>query len=253
LLKDYISATAAYGKAHALIKERKLWTWVLVPGLVFFLLFAGGFYLFITTVGEVVNERVLETTGIRQWLDNNDSGFIHFIFSFTGIVVWMVGSLFYFSLFKYVWLIVCSPFLAMLSGKARMWIGVEGEKAPEEKIFLAVVRSIQVALINLIWQTVYFIAFFLVALIPVVGWVVPFFALLMEAYYIGFSMLDFELRLRNLNPGVSRRFIANRKGLAVGNGVVFYAMLLIPVIGWLMAPAYAMLAAAIAVKETENE
>jgi CysZ protein len=35
--------------------------------------------------------------------------------------------------------------------------------------------------------------------------------------------------------------------LAIGNGLVFYAMHLLPFIGWVLAPAYAIVAATLAV------
>jgi CysZ protein len=46
-------------------------------------------------------------------------------------------------------------------------------------------------------------------------------------------------------------FISTHKGLAIGNGIVFYLMHLIPVIGWIFAPAYAVIAATISMHEAE--
>jgi CysZ protein len=251
LLKDYIIATGAYGKSHKLIKRRNLWSQLLIPGLIYMFIFLAGFYVFFTTLGNVVNERVLEDTGIRKWLDDMDSGFLRFIFSFTSLVVWMVGALFYFSLFKYIWLIICSPVLALLSAKAHQWTEGENKNASKEDILHATFRGVQVALRNFVWQSVYFLAFFVVALFPVVGWVVPFFALLMEAYYMGFSMLDYVMGQNKVGMTETRRYVAERKGLAVGNGAGFYVMLIIPVLGWVMAPAYAMASAAFTVKESD--
>jgi len=45
----------------------------------------------------------------------------------------------------------------------------------------------------------------------------------------------------------SIEFIGRHKGLAIGNGMVFYLMHLVPVIGWLFAPSYAVVAATLSI------
>jgi CysZ protein len=48
-----------------------------------------------------------------------------------------------------------------------------------------------------------------------------------------------------LSPTKSIAYISQHKGLAIGNGMVFYGMHFIPVLGWVLAPAYAVIAATI--------
>jgi CysZ protein len=45
------------------------------------------------------------------------------------------------------------------------------------------------------------------------------------------------------SPVESIHYIGSHKGLAIGNGLVFYIMHLLPVVGWILAPAYAVVAA----------
>jgi CysZ protein len=110
-------------------------------------------------------------------------------------------------------------------------------------------RGIALAGRNLLWQSVYFLALFILSFIPLVGWVVPFFALLIEAYYFGFSMLDYSFERRGTNVSGSINYISSHKGFAIGNGLVFYVMLLVPVVGWVIAPAYAVVAATLTLVE----
>ena len=44
-------------------------------------------------------------------------------------------------------------------------------------------------------------------------------------------------------------FIGNHKGLAIGNGLVFYLIHLLPIVGWVLAPAYAVIAATMSMHE----
>ena len=108
-------------------------------------------------------------------------------------------------------------------------------------------RGIQIAFRNFLWQTVYLLAIFLLSFIPLIGWIAPLAALLVECYYFGFSMLDYNSERNKLSVPESIRLISNHKGLAVGNGIVFYLLHLVPVIGWLFAPSYAVVAATLSI------
>src|SRR4029079_14417731 len=80
----------------------------------------------------------------------------------------------------------------------------------------------------------------------------PVFALLIECYYYGFSMLDDSCERHNLSPAESINYVGAHKGLAIGNGIVFYLMHLVPVVGWIFAPAYAVVAATISLYGVTN-
>lgn len=249
MLKEIIIAIAAYRKAHAVIKEHRLWKWIILPGILYMLLFISGIYFFSLTVRQVVSQQFFDALGIRQWLEQTDSGLLSFIFSFTGLSVWMVTVLFYFSLFKYVWLIVGAPIFSWLSEKTASLDSGNDFSFDTLQWIKDMGRGVGIAFRNLLWQTVYFIALFLLACIPVIGWVVPFYALLIEAYYFGFSMLDYSFERKRQSIGNSIRYISAHKGLAMGNGMVFYVMLMVPVLGWILAPSYAVVAAAFTVED----
>jgi CysZ protein len=105
------------------------------------------------------------------------------------------------------------------------------------------VRAIRIALRNMLWQTVYVVSILILSFIPVLGWATPVLSLFTECYYLGFSMLDYSCERNKLSTPQSIEFIGRHKGLAIGNGMVFYMMHLVPVIGWIFAPSYAVIAA----------
>jgi CysZ protein len=51
----------------------------------------------------------------------------------------------------------------------------------------------------------------------------------------------------------SIELIGHHKGLAIGNGMVFYLMHLVPVLGWLLAPSYAVIAATLSLHRARNQ
>ena len=46
-------------------------------------------------------------------------------------------------------------------------------------------------------------------------------------------------------------YIGKHKGLAIGNGVVFYLMHAVLFVGWVLAPAYAVIAATISIIDSK--
>ncbi|MEY2639883.1 MAG: hypothetical protein RIR90_1365, partial [Bacteroidota bacterium] len=92
--------------------------------------------------------------------------------------------------------------------------------------------------------------------IPVIGWMTPILAILVECYYYGFSMLDYSMERHKKSAAESIYYIGQHKGLAIGNGLVFYIMHMVPFIGWVFAPAYAVVAATLSIyplKQSTNE
>jgi CysZ protein len=113
-------------------------------------------------------------------------------------------------------------------------------------------RGTKLALRNTVWQTVYMFALFLLSFIPVIGWITPLIVILVECYYYGFSMLDYSFERQKLSPAESIRYVSQHKGLAIGNGIVFYLMHGLIIIGWVLAPAYAVVAATLSLYKTKT-
>ena len=114
-------------------------------------------------------------------------------------------------------------------------------------------RGIRLAFRNGLWQTVYSVFLIICSFIPVVGWITPVIAVFIECYYYGFSMLDYSCERHKLSPSASIEFIGKHRGLAIGNGGVFYLMHFLPVVGWVLAPAYAVVAATISLYHQSEE
>ena len=237
-----IIAIQAYFQAHRFIKKHKLWKWILIPGIIYTTLFIIGMYLFGQTSSNFI-EWIAIQTGLQTWLNTVNSSFLGFLFTMGSLLLWLILMLFYFSLFKYIFLIIGSPLFAYLSEKTEAII--EGKNLPFSFIQLLkdIKRGVIIALRNSLWQTVYTLSILLLSLIPLAGWLTPILAILVECYYYGFSMLDYSMERHKKTAAESIYFIGAHKGLAIGNGLVFYLMHLLPLIGWILAPAYSVIAA----------
>lgn len=252
MFKEIVISFQSYYHTHRFIIRHRLWKWILIPGFIYALLFCLGIYLFWISSSSAI-EFMLVKTGIKEWMEKMQSSWLSFLLIFGQLILHLVLMLFYFSLFKYLFLIIGSPLFAYLSEKTESIM--EGKDFPFnfKQLLKDIIRGIRLALRNILWQTVYTISILILSFIPLVGWVTPLLALLVECYYFGFSMLDYSCERNKLSTSQSILFIGRHKGLAIGNGMVFYGMHLLPVLGWLLAPSYAVIAATISLYNTKKE
>ena len=252
MLEEIIIAVSAYFKAHRFIVKNKLWKWILIPGIVYAILFAIGIYFFWQSSSYLI-DLLLSKSGLKNWLQKENEGWLNFIFIFGQIVLQLILMLFYFSWFKYLFLIVGSPVFAYLSEKTEAIILNKDYPFSLKRFLSDVIRGIRIALRNTLWQTVYTVFILFLALIPILGWLTPLLALFIECYYFGFSMLDYTNERKQLSASESIDMINRHKGLAIGNGMVFYLMHALPFVGWVFAPGYAVVAATLSLQKEENK
>jgi CysZ protein len=244
LLKEIVIAIQSYAKAHQFINKHRLWKWIILPGVLYAALFVIGMYFFLRSSDGAVSY-LSEILGIDKWLHQQQSSVLSFLFILAGIVVRLILVFFYFSLFKYIFLIIGSPLFAYLSEKTEAIMAGREFPFSFSQLLKDSMRGIKLALRNMMWQTVYSISILLLSLFPLLGWITPLISFFIECYYYGFSMLDYSCERHQLSSSASIEYIGKRRGLAIGNGLVFYLMHGLPIIGWVLAPAYAVVAATI--------
>jgi len=216
------------------------------------LLFLVGMYVFWESSNAVISY-FTGSLGIDKWVHRQGSDLLSFIFLMSEMMVRLILIFFYFSLFKYLFLILGSPVFAYLSEKTESIIEDRDFPLSFLQLLSDIFRGIRLALRNTLWQAVFTISILILSFFPVVGWVTPVIMLFVECYYYGFSMLDYSCERHKLSPSESIEYITRHKGLAIGNGMMFFLMHLIPFAGWMLAPAYAVVAATLSMDHQKSE
>ena len=231
--------------------QNRMWKWMIIPGIVYAFLFIVGITYFSQTSSLFI-EWIILKTGLKSWVDTLDSDIIGFFITMGSFWLWFTIMLFYFALFKFIFLILFAPVLSYQHLRiAAVQKNIEFKFVWGNYLIL-IFRAVKLSLTNLLWQTVYLIPIILVCTIPIIGWFTPIFTILMECYFLGYSMLDYGLATENKNRVSAATYVSNHKGLPIANGMVFYAMHLIPVIGWMTAPFYALIAAHLNTQEIKD-
>lgn len=247
MLKEIVIAFQSWEQARRFIQAHHLIRWILIPGIVYALLFITGMVFFWQSADNVVSW-ISGQLGIETWLQKERSEWLSFFFVMTGMMLRLILVLFYFSLFKYAMLIIGSPLFTYLSEKTENIIEGKEKLIERAAIKKDAARGIRLALRNAGWQTVYLFALILLSLVPVAGWITPIIALFLECYYFGVSMLDYSLARNQFTLPQSIAFTGRHKGLAIGNGLLFYAMHVLLI----LAPAYAIIAGTLSVNTVKK-
>lgn len=225
-VSELFSGIFSYLRALRLISQLKLWRYVLLPGLISFVLAVlifSSVFAFSDNIGDWATAwyRAEKGEAIVSTLGAILSGAILFIISLL--------------LFKHIVLAVVAPFMSPLS--ERIEAHYRGELAPKpfkvEEFASDILRSLRLSLRNISWEILMtLVLLFLGLIIPFLSPFTTALIFLIQAYYAGFGNMDFTLE-RHFDFKGRVQFVKQHRGLAIGNGIVFIGLLL-TVLGFLI-------------------
>lgn len=237
LFDDFKDGIEAYGDALRLIRELKLWFYVVIPGILSMIYGAAIFFL----------ARGL-APDMAEWLSDkypfewgSDAVANAAIYVSWGLIA-IIGLI----LYKYIILILVAPFMSPLSETIEKHM--IGERASAKfsmtRMFRDMIRGIRISLRNIIREILLTILLLLMGFVPVIGFLSAPAIFILQSYYAGFGNMDYTLE-RHMGVRGSARFVRGYKGLAMANGAIFLAILMVPVAGLFLAPGLATVAGAI--------
>jgi CysZ protein len=229
-------------------QKHGLWGLYALPALVslgIFALVGWGFYAFSAEIYLWLETKVGLAEG-ESWWQKTAQFFI-------GLVIYGITLILYLKIYKYLVLILVSPFLGPVAERV---IQIEKPESLTEVPFsfarfsADLKRSLQISLRNLgielgIVGSLALLSFFVPVTSPFITPVV----LLVEWYFIGFGFMDPRNEIRQVSVTNTKDFVWRHKGAAVGNGAAFFLLLFIPFLGVLLAPVWATISAT---RQAEN-
>ncbi len=233
MIKDIFLGMSGYLKHLPLISKLGLWKYILVPmlmGIVLLVVVGGSAYGLSDNLGK----------WLVSWYKWDWGASVVHTFSswIAGIIIFVLGII----SSKYAIMILASPFMSPMSEKieAANPSGLTLRSNPPSAIG-GIIRGIRLAAGNIIKEL------FLTAVLLLIGIIIPFLSpvtailiFLLQSYYAGGGNMDFTLE-RYYGVKESRTFVKANRGLAIGNGMVFMAMLMLG-FGFLFAPSLGTLA-----------
>jgi CysZ protein len=241
MIKNIIVGLKAYADSFSLISELKLWKFFAIPVLISIVTaFTIGFlaYGFSDNITDYISSL------IPNW---NPPNWVRSIEIFLiGLIIVAFGLI----LYKHIVMALSAPFMSPVSEKIeRHFLGNENPSHRDTSFSQQLWRGIRINLRNLVKELLLTIPILLIGFIPVIGIFSTILLFLIQSYYAGFGNMDYTLE-RHLTYKDSIKFVNKHKGIAVGNGIVFMLLLLIPVIGIIVVLPLSVVSAS---KVTINE
>ncbi len=222
MINNIIKGIQVYSGALALISKLKLWRYFIIPIMISLVVFGfifGSAYGLSDNLGEWI-------AGIWP-LEFGKGAFTSISTFIGGIVILAIGLISY----KHIIMALASPFMSPVSEKIEAYYtGAPAENYTKITFTQQLARSIRVGLRNLVKELGYTIPLLLLKFIPVVNIFSTGLLFMVQAYYAGFSNMDYTLE-RHFNYRESVSFIRQHRGYVIGNGIGFMLLLLIPVVG----------------------
>ncbi|AXG69114.1 putative sulfate transport protein CysZ [Kordia sp. SMS9] len=223
MIKEIFNGIQDYFSAYRLLNELNLWRFFKIPIIVSFILgivIIGASWGFSDDIGGYI-----ASVWTFSWGKQTVIAISNFI---GGLIVLAFGIV----IFKHALMIIVAPFMSPISEKIERHIyGIvkkpgTGFKAQTS----AFARGIQIGVRNAFIEILWIIPFFIFSFIPVIGVVFLVLIFLVQAYYAGFGNMDYTLE-RYFPYQRSVQYVRAHRGIAIGNGIVFMLILLIPVVG----------------------
>ncbi len=231
-----------YWRTFKFIESHNLWKILALPAIFNLILSVVTVILSIKTSGFIWHRftEIFHPAGTDRELTRFVEGFLLVIIRASVFFV-------YLKIYKYVMLIMLAPLFVPISSKIQTI--ATGQPPPDRpgKYLYECGRAMSISLRNFIIDILLSSALIVVSLLIV--WIIPITPLVIlgiESYFIGYAMTDYRNMHFNMNKKESRKLMWQLPGLVLGNGMFFNLFLLIPVVGSLLAPTFALISSGLA-------
>ena len=235
---QFFIALFNYFQAFGFLLKNHLWKYILIPGilsLVMILIIVIAGFTFSGDLSIFLIENIFPS-------ENNNTIIKILLNILVAVIIFVLGVLIY----RPFALILLSPFLSSLSEKTENIIYGEAVKTLSSNFIKDLQRSIRINIRYFLFSSFYSLGAIASGLLPVIGAIISTtFLFLIQAYYGGSSLADIILERRGLSVKERLQFAKDQRALLIGSGAGFLLILLIPVIGWFIAPGLGVIATTI--------
>ena len=236
MFKNILKGLEAYSGTFALLSKLKLWKYFAIPiviSIVTALTIGVSAYGLSDNIGRFISI-------IWPW-DFGKETFTSISTFIGAIVIIAIGLI----LYKHIIMALSAPFMSPVSEKIETHLtGIEKHQHRNTTFGQQLWRGIRINLRNLGKELLITIPILMLKFIPVINIFSTVLLFLVQAYYAGFGNMDYTLE-RHFKYGESVQVVRKYRGIAIGNGIVFILLLLVPIIGIILVLPLSVTAASL--------
>ncbi len=221
MIKNILKGIKAYAGTFKLINKLGLWKYFGVPmAISFFTAVLIGFSAWglSDNLGAFISKIWFWEWGAQTFRAISD---------FIGaLIIIALGLIVY----RHIVMALSAPFMSPVSEKIEKHLFGTNHSHRNTSNAEQLLRGIRINVRNLLMELLLTIPIILVGFIPIIGIVSSILLFMVQSYYAGFGNMDYTLE-RHFKYSESIKFVQRNRGLAIGNGIVFMLVLLIPIVG----------------------
>lgn len=244
MFRDIKIGIGSIFESFQFIQKHKLYSLFILPAILSLIVLMGSLisiYLLTDSFGNYLIQTI-SPSFFPEWLTE--------VLSWgTGFLINIIASSILFTIFRYIAMIILTPVFSYAAQKAEMIITGNDSPFSWKQFIKDIIRATTLALKNLVKQLILIGAFTLLGFIPVIGWFGPILLILVEAYYLGYSTLDYTLEVKKFDARSTNDFVSQNRLLTIIHGLFFLGLLLIPIFGWMFGPIFVVIAGTIAINK----
>jgi CysZ protein len=237
-----------YWKAFRFLDNHNLWRILVIPAIVNLIISVVIVIIAIKTSGFVVD---LFFESIHP--ENQDEEIFAIVYGLMMVITRGIIFFLYLKVYRYLILISLAPVFASISTKIQTIDSGLKRQNCTRRYLLDCTRGMQIALRNFVIEILLSTVIIVVAFI--IAWIlplVPLVILTIESWFVGYAFADYRNEYFGLNKRESRKLIRSYAGLVLGNGAFFNLFLLIPIVGVLFAPVFALVSSGLSINHLEK-
>jgi CysZ protein len=237
-----------YWRAFRFIVNHNLWKLLIIPAIINLII------AFLIVVFAIKTSSVIVETVLENFQSTSSDRSVHsFIEGLLMVVIRAFVFFFYLKIYRYLALILLAPVFAIISSRVQTIALGPAEKMCTGKFLSDSSRGIKIAFRNFFIEIILSTSIIIISFL--IAWIMPLAPvaiLLLESYFVGYSMADYRNEYLGIRSGESRKIINSYSGLVIGNGLIFNILILFPLLGVLFAPALALIASGLSINYLEK-
>ena len=236
MIKNILQGLQGYTRAFGLISKLKLWKYFFVPIIISFVT-----AVIIGVLAYGLSDNIGNFIAKVWFWDWGKETFTTISSFIGGFVVVALGLI----LYKHIIMALSAPFMSPVSEKIEAHLtGIQKHQHRNTSFSEQLSRGIKINLRNLARELLLTIPILLISFIPIIGITSGILLFLTQAYFAGFGNMDYTLE-RHFKYNESISFVRRYRGIAIGNGIVFMLLLLIPIFGIILVLPLSVTAASL--------
>lgn len=156
------------------------------------------------------------------------------------VIFKIVQILIFLSVYKYLVLICSAPFMAFVSEKVESDLSGSVFRFSWHHFAQDFLRALLINAWNFLREMLATLLLLLVALIPWLSLLAGLLLVAVQAYFYGYALFDYNAERWRWSLRRTESWMWQHKGAVLAGGLIFQWLFLIPLVGWIFAPLWAV-------------